>query len=52
MKDDELPFDPATLLPFECRLEPNDAKVKKLPRAYRGSISHDLLGADSRRTYS
>lgn len=38
------PQDPLGLLPYESkRFVPEDPKVKKLPRAYRGSINNDFL---------
>lgn len=41
-EDVSVPFDPARLLPYECRLEPDDPKVEKVPRAYRGSMQYDV----------
>ncbi len=41
-------IDPRTLVPFECRLEPDDPMVVKLPRAYRGSIEKDFLNTENR----
>lgn len=32
--------DPAKLLPFECRLIPDDPNVEKLERSYKGSMGY------------
>lgn len=42
------PFDPALLLPYSKRLEPDDKAVSKIPGVYNGSMSHSVLDADAR----
>ena len=37
-------FDPASLLPFTCELEPHDPNVQRLPSAYRG-MDEAIYGA-------
>ncbi len=46
--DFEPGFDPASLLPFECRLEPDDPTVEKLRRAYGGSMEHSMIDSNKR----
>lgn len=36
-------FDPASLLPFSCRLIPDDKTIERIPLAYRGSINRDVF---------
>lgn len=49
MPSEDKDLDPANLLPFVCRLLPDDPNVEKLERAYKGSIGHGVF--DTQETF-
>lgn len=50
MEDDEKHLndsDPKNILPYSKRLEPEDPKVEKLPKAYKGSLGKGPLDGEA-----
>lgn len=39
-------LDPAKLLPYECRLEPEDPDVEKLPKVFKGRMGEGVFDSN------